>query len=179
MATTTPESRKRRAERARASKDLPPGHPKVEELRAQYKARLGDYIGKAPALSLERANPCPACGTSPCLALVRADMPPTGWLDFLDRTITRLSSGHWTVRQSCHLLVIFVVLVTVGALAVLVVTHGAPAVIGYAAHVSWGWAYLVGGGTMAAGGIAARRIRTRRAPGGGNIRELKRRGVTD
>ncbi|MEV6340926.1 hypothetical protein AB0M12_40180, partial [Nocardia vinacea] len=46
---------------------------------------------------------CPKCGTPLCLALVRAETPPTNWLDFLDRKSLLLSSGHWGWRQIGYL----------------------------------------------------------------------------
>ncbi|NTY62178.1 hypothetical protein [Mycolicibacterium sphagni] len=110
--------------------------------------------------------PCATCGSSPCLARIRADTPPIGFIDFLDRTLARISSGHWTIRQSGHLIAITTVIMLAAALAGLAVTDRLTPLAGYALHASWGWAYLTGGGVIAGGGYAVRRIRRRSTPRG-------------
>lgn len=106
--------------------------------------------------------PCATCGSTPCLALVRANIPPVGWIDFLDRTIARLTSSHWTVRQSGHLLAFVLLIGLAGTFVSLAATDKLPALIEHATQTPWGWAYLVGGSALAGGGYTIRHVRTRR-----------------
>ena len=108
--------------------------------------------------------PCATCGSSPCLARIRADTPPVGFIDFLDRTLARISSGHWTIRQSGHLIAITSAIMLAVALVGLALTDRITPVAGYTVHAPWGWAYLAGGGVIAGGGYAVRRIRRRSTP---------------
>jgi hypothetical protein len=108
-------------------------------------------------------GPCTGCGTTPCLALVRADIPPVGWIDFFDRTISRLASGHWTIRQSGHLIGSLAVIMLAGILAGLAAANKLPMLIGQAVHTPWDWAYVAGSGAFASGGYIVRRLYGRRA----------------
>jgi hypothetical protein len=117
------------------------------------------------AATTTTGSPCATCGSSPCLALIRADTPPVGFIDFLDRALARISSDHWTIRQSGHLIAITTVIMLAAALAGLAVTDRLTPLAGYAVHAPWGWAYLAGGGgVLAGGGYAVRRIHRRSKP---------------
>jgi len=39
---------------------------------------------------------CEKCRSLTCLALMRAETPPVNLLDFLDRQVKLITSGHWT-----------------------------------------------------------------------------------
>jgi hypothetical protein len=116
----------------------------------------------APTTPTTPTGPCTTCGSTPCLALVRAETPPVGWIDFLDRTIARLASSHWTIRQSGHLIAILAAIMLAATLFGLAITNKLPMLIGHAGHTPWGWAYVAGSGVLAGCGYAARRIRNRR-----------------
>ncbi len=78
---------------------------------------------------------CTKCGSPACLALVRGTTPPANWIDFLDRLLRLVSSGHWTWIHIAYLTAI------TGALAVILVLlslagPGWPVVLGGAAAVS-------------------------------------------
>lgn len=105
------------------------------------------------------STPCTVCGSTPCMALVRADVPTVGMIDLIDRTLARLTSGHWTARQSAHLGAI----VAMVALAALVLTGDLSRMISDTAQLPWGWAYPTGGGLIAGGGYVARRMIRRRS----------------
>jgi hypothetical protein len=61
LATITAATRKKQGQLAQASKKLPPGHPKLVELRAEFATmRLSEYIesvlSEAPPLSAEQRS---------------------------------------------------------------------------------------------------------------------------
>lgn len=85
-------------------------------------------------------------------------------MDFLDRALARISSGHWTTRHSGHLIAIITVIVLATALVGLAVTDRLSPLAGYAVQAPWGWAYLTGGGVLAGSGYTVRRIRRRTTP---------------
>ena len=108
--------------------------------------------------------PCTVCGANPCMALIRADIPPLGLVDLVDRTLARLVSGHWTIRDSLHLIALVTMIAFVVTLATLAITDRLIPLGVHAAYGSWEWAYLTGGGLFISGGYAVRRIcRQRRA----------------
>ncbi|WP_405181738.1 hypothetical protein OG225_11830 [Nocardia sp. NBC_01377] len=61
-------------------------------------------------------NKCDKCRTITCLALMRAETPPVNLLDFLDRQVKLITSGHWTwnaVGYSAALALAVVPLITI------------------------------------------------------------------
>jgi hypothetical protein len=96
------------------------------------------------------------------LARIRADTPPTGVIDLLDRTIARIGSGHWTIRQSGHLIAITTIIMLGAALVVLSLTDRLTP-LASSALTAHGPACLTGGALIAATGYAIRRMRRHRA----------------
>ncbi len=54
-----------------------------------------DQIHDAVTEMTTETTRCTRCGSPNCLALIRADIPPVGLLDFLDRQFKLVTSGHW------------------------------------------------------------------------------------
>lgn len=112
----------------------------------------------ATAVGTTNSAPCTVCGSTPCMALVRADIPPVGMIDLIDRTLARLTSGHWTARQSAHLGAIIATIVLATTLSALALTNHLGPTISHTTQLPWGWAYLTGSSLLAGGGYVARRI---------------------
>lgn len=136
--------------------------PDLSQMTSQIPAAL---IGGGAPTPTSPANgtpqPCPGCGTTPCLAAVRAETPPTGWIDLLDRTIARLLSCRWTIKRCGCVVALVAGLAVIGAVLGLVLMNKIPGVIQYAVHMPWGWAYILGVGALTAGGVVSRRLRAR------------------
>ncbi len=66
---------------------------------------------------------CPEHHTAHCLAVIRAEAPPVGLLDFLDRQVKLLCSDHWDSRCTRTLLAVLVKCAFLTALLALVLTH--------------------------------------------------------
>ncbi|MBB5915361.1 hypothetical protein BJY24_004273 [Nocardia transvalensis] len=56
--------------------------------------------------SVDQAVPRPVCAIHgpDCLALIRAGDRPDHLLDFLDRQVKMLGSGHWSIKTTLNLL---------------------------------------------------------------------------
>lgn len=118
---------------------------------------------KAPPIAPPKPPTCPVCGTPQCWALMRCDVPPTGLLDFLDRLISRISSGHWTLRHTAHI-ILLTTAVTFPVCTVAVLAAGdLSSITQWGTRTPWGWGSLAGGGALLGGsGYAVRRIRRHR-----------------
>lgn len=104
---------------------------------------------------------CHKCDSPTCLALVRADDPPVGLFDFLDRQLKLISSGHWSwsTMGYCAVLVTLV-LVTVPILIYICSVAG---------PVVGGTAGLVTGTSIVGGAGLYLRWRRNRTPSDENI----------
>jgi hypothetical protein len=110
-------------------------------------------VGPVPA-----SLPCTVCGSTPCMALIRADVSPVGVIDLIDRTLARLTSSHWTARQSAHLGFIIAMIALAITLFTLALTDRLGPAISHTTHLPWGWAYLTGSSLLGVGGYAVHRI---------------------
>ncbi|WP_280493682.1 hypothetical protein [Nocardia asiatica] len=101
--------------------------------------------------------PCPKCDSPACLGLVRSESPPAGLLDFLDRQIKLVSSGHWHWSTVGYCAVI--IGVVVAAVAIIVSPFALTGPIGATTGV------VAGTGVLTGTGFFIRWRRNRRAPG--------------
>ncbi|MFC4374966.1 hypothetical protein ACFO5K_12730 [Nocardia halotolerans] len=90
---------------------------------------------------------CPTCHSTNCFVLVRSDTPPKNWMDFLDRQLKAVISGHWSGKTVAHLGgAVFVVATAVAAAVGLILlaytamgpyvagSVGGATVVGFATH---------------------------------------------
>lgn len=66
---------------------------------------------------------CPEHHTAHCLAVIRAEVPPVGLLDFLDRQVKLLCSDHWDSKCTRALLAVLVKCTFLTALLTLMLTQ--------------------------------------------------------
>lgn len=86
---------------------------------------------------------CQTCHSTNCFVLVRSDTAPENWMDFLDRQLKAVISGHWSWKTVAYLggavFVVAAAVAAVGGLALLAYTALGPYIAG-----SFGGAAVLG-----------------------------------
>jgi hypothetical protein len=68
--------------------------------------RAGGRTEEPASEASPREGWCPQCQSPRCLALVRAEEPPTDLKDLVYRLVMLISSGHWSWRKTANLVAI-------------------------------------------------------------------------